>query len=333
MSLTFISLFAGIGGIDLGLERAGMQCVAQVEIDDYANRVLAKHWPGVRRFRDVRGVGAHNLPRADVIAGGFPCQDISSAGRGAGLNGERSGLWFEFRRIIRELRPSYVFVENVSALLHRGIDTVLGDLAALGFDAEWHCIPAAALGAPHIRDRVYIVAYSERNRRQQSAEVFRARQSIAAASRKDVSDAPITGNGRLAARQQGTETQAANADRCGQVLADADGSRRSWRQHEPKPQPRRSSAANAGASSAGDGSYADRQQRQRRAGIFAPALAAGIAAAEGEHPWRIEPDVGRVAHGVPARVDRLRGLGNAVVPDCAELVGRQIVAHAQRVVL
>ena len=95
MSLTFISLFAGIGGIDLGLERAGMQCVAQVEIDDYANRVLAKQWPGVRRFRDVRGVGAHNLPRADVIAGGFPCQDISSAGRGAGLSGERSGLWFE----------------------------------------------------------------------------------------------------------------------------------------------------------------------------------------------------------------------------------------------
>ena len=147
--LTFISLFAGIGGIDLGLERAGMQCVTQVEIDDYATRVLEKHWPSVRRLRDVRSAGAHNLPRADVIAGGFPCQDISNDGRGAGIvNGTRSGLWSEFRRIVRELRPSYVFVENVSALLHRGIDTVLGDLAALGFHAEWHCIPAADTETP-----------------------------------------------------------------------------------------------------------------------------------------------------------------------------------------
>lgn len=136
MPLTFISLFAGIGGIDLGLERAGMRCVAQVEIDDYATRVLAKHWPTVRRLRDVRSAGAHNLPRADVIAGGFPCQDISNAGRRAGIGGERSGLWAEYARIVRELRPRYVLVENVAALLSRGVDRVLGDLAALGYDAE-----------------------------------------------------------------------------------------------------------------------------------------------------------------------------------------------------
>lgn len=163
--ITFISLFAGIGGIDLGLERADMRCVAQVEIDDYCNRVLARHWPHVRRFRDVRLVGAHNLPRADVIAGGFPCQDISNAGKRAGITGERSGLWAEFARIIGELRPRYVLVENVAALLHRGIDRVLGDLAALGFDAEWHCIPAAALGAPHIRDRLFVLAYANGSKR------------------------------------------------------------------------------------------------------------------------------------------------------------------------
>jgi DNA (cytosine-5)-methyltransferase 1 len=96
---TFISLFAGIGGMDLGLERTGLRCIAQVEIDDYATRVLERRWPDVPRWRDVRDCGAHNLPSADVICGGFPCQDISEAGKGAGLAGERSGLWREFYRI------------------------------------------------------------------------------------------------------------------------------------------------------------------------------------------------------------------------------------------
>src|SRR6476661_6834913 len=129
--LTFGSLFAGIGGIDLGLERAGMRCAWQVEIDDYATRVLAKHWPDVTRFRDVRSVGAHNLTPVDLLAGGFPCQDISDAGKRAGIEGARSGLWSEFARLIGELRPRYVLVENVTALLRRGMGTVLGDLAAL----------------------------------------------------------------------------------------------------------------------------------------------------------------------------------------------------------
>jgi DNA (cytosine-5)-methyltransferase 1 len=158
--ITFGSLFAGIGGIDLGLERAGMRCAWQVEIDDYATRVLAKHWPDVPRFRDVRSVGLHNLPAVDLICGGFPCQDISDGGPKSGMDGQRSGpMWREFARIVRELRPRYVLVENVAALLGRGISTVFGDLAALGFDIEWHCLPAAALGAPHRRDRIFVMAY------------------------------------------------------------------------------------------------------------------------------------------------------------------------------
>ncbi len=160
-SFTFGSLFAGIGGIDLGLERAGMRCAYQVEIDDYATRVLAKHWPDVPRFRDVRSVGAHNLPAVDCVAGGFPCQDIADPGKRVGITGERSGLWSEFNRIIRELRPRYVLVENVSALLDRGIDRVLGDLAAGGYDAEWSVLSSCALGAPHTRARVFIVAYTD----------------------------------------------------------------------------------------------------------------------------------------------------------------------------
>jgi len=159
MSFTFGSLFSGIGGMDLGLERAGMKCAWQVEIDDYATRVLAKHWPAVPRFRDVRECGKHNLSAVDLIVGGFPCQDISNAGKRAGIEGERSGLWSEYYRIICELRPRYVLVENVAALLGRGMGRVLGDLASLGYDAEWSVLSACSMGAPHSRERVFLVAY------------------------------------------------------------------------------------------------------------------------------------------------------------------------------
>lgn len=157
--MTYGSLFTGIGGIDLGLYRAGMTCKWQVEIDPFCQRVLAKHWPHVKRYGDIRTVG--ELEGVDLIAGGFPCQDISYAGAGAGIDGARSGLWGEMLRIIRLVRPQFVLVENVSALLTRGIERVLGELAASGYDAEWQSLPAAAFGAPHIRDRVFILAYSK----------------------------------------------------------------------------------------------------------------------------------------------------------------------------
>lgn len=170
---TFGSLFSGIGGLDLGLERAGMQCAWQVEIDDYATKVLQKHWPNVTRFRDVRACGEHNLAPVDLIAGGFPCQDISDAGKQAGIEGERSGLWAEFYRIICELRPRFVLVENVAALLHRGMGRVLGDLAAGGYDAEWQILSAESIGAPHLRERVFIVAYPSGTKWGQSPEEWR----------------------------------------------------------------------------------------------------------------------------------------------------------------
>jgi DNA (cytosine-5)-methyltransferase 1 len=235
-TLTFISLFAGIGGLDLGLERAGMQCVAQVEINDYANKVLSKHWPDVPRFRDVREVGSRNLPAADLICGGFPCQDISYAGRGAGLAGERSGLWYEYARIVSELRPRYVLVENVAALLTRGLSDVLGTLASLGYDAEWHCIPAAYVGAPHRRDRVFIIAYASEVRRQRNNQ----------------------GGGRIGA---------------GETIR----------------------------------------------GLLEPQGCFGRDAAP---PFR------RMDDGLPAKLERLGGLGNAVVPQVAELLGKAIVAHS-----
>ena len=262
------SLFSGIGGLELGLERAipGAQVVWQVEKDLYARRVLEKHWPEARRYEDVKEVGAHNLGVVDLICGGFPCQDISGAGKRAGLEGERSGLWFEFARIISEIQPRYVVLENVAALRSRGLDRVLGSLAESGYDAVWDCIPAAAVGAPHRRDRWFCVAYSVRGHLLEQSKPIARRESPFDTTR----DGP---NG---------------------AVAHSNSQQRRTGEEPKKPKrglPRESSSDGSG--------------------------------------WAIEPDVGRVANGVPARVDRLRCLGNAVVPQVAEVVGR-VVAERER---
>lgn len=166
--LTVGSLFSGVGGMDLGLERAGMRVLWQAEIDEFASRVLAKHWPCLRNCGDVSAVDWGTVERPDVLAGGFMCTDLSKVGTMEGMaDHTRSGTtWREFVRAIVSLRPRYILVENVTVLLagHGGswFATVLGQLAALGYDAEWDCIPAAALGAPHRRDRVFVVAYPHR---------------------------------------------------------------------------------------------------------------------------------------------------------------------------
>src|SRR5262245_23467906 len=163
--MNVLDLFSGIGGFSLGLERAGMRTVAFCEVEEYCRAVLRRHWPSVPIYEDVRTVTADRL-RADgvapsVICGGFPCQDISRAGNGAGLAGARSGLWTEFARLIGELRPRFAIVENVAALLDRDMGAVCGDLAAIRYDAEWSTISACSLGAPHVRQRVFIVAYPD----------------------------------------------------------------------------------------------------------------------------------------------------------------------------
>ena len=162
--LRILDLFSGIGGFSLGLERTGgFETVAFCEIESFPQKVLKKHWPGVPIYEDVKELTAKQLTSdgiaIDVITAGFPCQDISYAGKGAGLAGERSGLFYEVARLIGELEPRFVILENVSALLTRGLSEVLGTLASIGYDAEWHCIPASELGANHHRDRIWIVAY------------------------------------------------------------------------------------------------------------------------------------------------------------------------------
>jgi DNA (cytosine-5)-methyltransferase 1 len=280
MTITFGSLFAGIGGFDLGFERAGMVCKWQVEIDDYANKVLSKHWPGVHRERDIRECGKHNLERVDVICGGFPCQDISYAGLGAGLEGERSGLFFEAVRVVRQLRPSVVVLENVAALLTRGLDRVLGTLATIGYDAEWHCIPAAAVGAPHRRDRVFIilhVANTECSQRRPKPKTRKDRPHRNDSRREKTTGGPANGC------QDVADTQSNRLE----------GLRPSEQQISDP-----------------------RSQKNEPQGICDPRLAGH---------WATEPDVGRLAHGIPSRVDRLRGLGNAVVPQVAEYIARYVI--------
>lgn len=152
-----LDLFSGIGMFSLGLERAGFQTVGFCEIEPSSRAVLAKHWPNVPCAHDIKA-RIFQEGEADVITGGFPCQDISNAGSRAGITGPRSGLWREMLRAIRVVRPLYAIVENVAALRRRGLGVVLGDLAEIGSDAEWHCIPGAAVGSPDIRDRLWIIA-------------------------------------------------------------------------------------------------------------------------------------------------------------------------------
>ncbi len=230
MTLTVGSLFSGIGGIDLGLERAGMNVLWHSEIDPYACRVLKKHWPDVPNIGDITRVDWSNIPYVDVIAGGYPCQPFSLAGKRAGENDPRH-LWPYFRDAISHLRPRYALLENVRGHLTMGGISVIGDLAAIGYDCEWRIISAASVGANHRRDRLIIVAYPHNVGR----PAWRAKKSV-------------------------------------YERASSDLDRRDW--------------------------------------------------------WSAEPAVGRMGHGIPGKVDRLRGLGNAVVPQVAEVLGKLIVSHA-----
>ena len=220
--MTHGSLFSGIGGIDLGFEWAGIETRWQVEIDDYCQQLLSIRFPHTKKFTDIRKVGSHNLEKVDIISGGFPCQDISVAGKGAGIEGERSGLWTELHRVISELRPRSAFIENVPMLTIRGGTRVISDLAEIGYDAEWQIVGADDVGAWHRRKRIWIVAY------------------------------PNSKRGCL------WETNREDAE--------------------------------------------DVRESSRR---------------EEHRQWLPEPSVGRVVNGLPHRVDRLKGLGNAIVPQVA----------------
>jgi DNA (cytosine-5)-methyltransferase 1 len=153
--LVYGSLFSGIGGIDLGFDRAGLKCAWQVEIDPDALEVLDKHWPWVPKYGDIR---TFEPTPVDVICGGFPCQGISVAGKGGGLSDDRSGLWTEYFRVVKRVKPRIVVIENSPAIRTRGLREIVEQLASIGYVCEWDVIPAAAFGAPHLRERMFIIA-------------------------------------------------------------------------------------------------------------------------------------------------------------------------------
>jgi DNA (cytosine-5)-methyltransferase 1 len=294
-------LFAGIGGFGIGLERAGMRVVWHSEIDVYASAVLRKHWPNIPNHGDIRNIDAGSVEPVDVLCGGFPCQDISNAGKREGIDAERSGLWSEYARVIGALRPRYVIVENVSALLGRGLHRVLGDLAALGFDAEWHCIPASAVGAPHRRDRIWIIAHAVSRVRD-----WRTDESVGCAQ------------GRIAVDGLCADVPDASGEGRRQELRGAHGD-------EGAHAGRSASHLHVAGSDGAVGDVADADDAGRSEQWRPLPIRAQLAAAERGGWWSVEPDVGRVALSVPSRVDRLRCLGNAIVPTLAEVIGRAMM--------
>ena len=328
--LRVLDLFSGIGGFSLGLERTGgFETVAFCEIEPFPRRVLAKHWPEVPCYDDVRTLTGDVLRRdgiaVDVITGGFPCQDLSVAGKQRGMGeGTRSGLWSEIVRLVGELRPQYVIVENVAALLvgpseRRGgwFGRVLGDLAECGYDAEWENIPASALGAPHRRERVWLVAYAQQER----PNAGEHDQIGERPARYEEWDRPqwavqfgLAGNGAPLAdatdmQRNGGDYYAGICMGAGPLSQLGNGG---WAQHLAH-------AAVIGQS----GSWAHGQSSNPTTGSDGKAaefVNGGVGAI-----WRTEPDVGRVAHGVPDRAHRLAALGNSVVPQIPELIGRAIL--------
>jgi DNA (cytosine-5)-methyltransferase 1 len=303
----FGSLFSGFGGIDLGLERAGMECAWQVEIEPYCLRVLEKHWPNVTRYGDIREVDFERVEPVELLAGGFPCQDLSYAGKGVGLSGERSGLWREFKRAICVVRPRYVLVENVPGLLGRGMGVVLGDLASLGYDAEWQSLPAAAFGAPHLRWRVFIIAYPRGDRCSGAA--------VSDGERQALSSAGGSGEGDVAdSRRARIQHRGAARDFPGTAGATEGQEDQRQRGGDAAGHSRADVADTRLTGLAGWSCFTEDAVKEL-------ATAKRGHTGDGGGQWGAEPNVGRVDHGAPSRVDRLRGLGNAVVPQVAEYVG------------
>jgi DNA (cytosine-5)-methyltransferase 1 len=366
--MNVLDLFSGIGGFSLGLERAGMKTVAFCEVDKKCQQVLKKHWPGVPIFDDVSTLKGEDIEETvDVICGGFPCQDISLAGKGAGLEGERSGLWTEFHRLIKEIKPKYAIIENVSALRSRGLDQVLREISEIGYDAEWHCITAASVGAPHRRDRVWIVAYPRDSKRRDSItgslgrdgerkleERIRTSETTETTGSSKTSETMAHSQSKLS---DGNNTYSESSKPSTQELGSSSSERDVFYANDNGSHGSKDSESNCsrddgdktrqnesfkleGSSNLGQNFQGSREEianvpNANNIGTQIPTkgkqssqqMLRGSSETwriEYGQAWAVEPDVGRVAHGVSGRVDRLKQLGNAVVPQIPELIGRAI---------
>ena len=288
---TVLDLFSGIGGFSLGLERVGgggyFETAAFCEDNEPCQRVLNKHWPEVKIYGDIKELSYEQLCadgiRPSVITGGFPCQDISAAGKGAGIvHGNRSSLWKEMLRLTRDVHPTWLIAENVSALRSKGLTLVIQDLSEIGYVGEFHCIPASTgCGAPHQRDRIWIVAHPDRDRTQRDQHEDR--------------------NGR-------------RADPCRE---DGGGSQDEGISTVAHPAGQRPQGQGEPVQSCHSAQIITRQTVESFNGRVSDF-------------WAVEPPVGRVANGVPGRVDRLKQLGNSVVPQIPQMIGEAIMKYEQR---
>lgn len=297
--MNVLDLFSGIGGFSLGLEWAGFKTVAFCEPDKYCRKILRKHWPDAKIYLDIKTLTKKRLdrdriPSVDIITGGFPCQDISTAGKREGIGAPRSGLWTEFARLLGEVRPRYAIIENVSGLRGFGLEKVLSDLSSIGFDAQWHCIPASTIGAPHQRDRIWIIAYTHGRRCHPGCECTGREEGVDA------------GGGSRSGREKG--------------LADSD-------------------KLNDDSGRFGTGKICGKQPQKTVLSTSKQIISdtesnfphgcreegPGWGELTDTHRWLTEPPVCGVADGFPGRVDQLRGLGNAIVPQMAEMIGKAIM--------
>lgn len=341
------SLFSGVGGLDLGLERAGFEVAWQCEADPYARQVLARHWPGVPCYPDVRALGC-DVSRVDLLCGGFPCQPVSVAGKRRAQADPR-WLWPAFADVVRRLRPHVVLVENVPGLRTAGLRDVLADLADLGFDAEWTLARASDFGAPHIRARLFLVA-TDADRaelRLESGWLSRAYRLFAAQPFEHGEDGHVADPDGERARltPEAVPPRQPESRGGGANVADAEcvaGCESGSRDADEGPRRRDARGSSECADDVADAERVRELQPQ------------GRERDEWRRPsdggwWRVEPDVGRVVDGISARMDclggvpiesvpplthgkasagrshRLRGLGNAVVPDIVEWLGREIL--------
>lgn len=281
-----LDLFSGIGGFALGFLWAGIETVQFVEVDPYCRQVLAKNFPGVPCHDDIHAFNARPLRgKVDIVCGGFPCQPYSVAGQRRGAADDRA-LWPEMLRIIKECQPAWIVAENVAGFIGMGLDSVFSDLETAGYEATAFVIPACAAGAPHRRDRVWIVGHANRHR--QSTGTINDEMAVV----RDVADAAGGRCGGTAGREI-QQPGRAEIVGTGEAVAHTNGAGR--QEQYPAAQP----------AIAGHGPW-----RFTAAG----------------YDWPAEPEVGRVAYGVPRRVDRIKALGNAVVPQITAMIGAAILA-------
>jgi len=327
--MTVGSLFSGIGGFELGLERTkGFKTVWQCEKDEFCLKVLEKHWPDVKRFTDIHEM-KEDIPYVDVICGGFPCQPVSCAGKRKGKEDER-WLWPEFCRVVCCVRPEWVLIENVPGLLSadsgRLFAGILRDLSSSGYDAEWNIVSAAFVGAPHLRRRVFVVAYSSSTRRRENTR-------SPSCDEETNERRPAKANNKLKCDgQSGGERHVADSNQVGRH-GRAGMFGQGWRgesengcAESANTDIERLEEWNGGNSESRSCTTTDGCNRwsvEPRLGMFVDGLSEGLADA-----WRPgwEDGTPRIAAGVKGRVDRLRALGNAIVPQCAEYVGRCVLA-------